>query len=141
MGGLLIYWLIYWSGKKITRKFGRYIGLDWDYVENLSKKFIEFCKKIYTEEAKVRLFGEPYARMDLADKLKDNPYAAPFIEQAATAQSTIFYGETHDNNIDGKLNGYLGNAIRSAKSNITTEKAVETLSQGVSQVLSQYGIR
>ena len=39
LGGLLIYWFIYWSGKKITRKFGRYIGLDWSHVENLSQKF------------------------------------------------------------------------------------------------------
>ncbi len=38
-GGLLIYWLIYWGGKKITRSFGQYIGLDWSYIENLSKKF------------------------------------------------------------------------------------------------------
>lgn len=39
VGGLFIYWLIYWSGKKIIHSFGRYIGLDWSHVENLSRKF------------------------------------------------------------------------------------------------------
>ena len=96
-------------------------------------------QKLFTEEAKTRLFGEPFARTDLAASLKDDPHLSVFISQAPYARSSIFAGETRDDGIDGQLNGYLANAIRSGQNNISPRSAIETLTQGVSQVLQQYG--
>jgi len=39
VGGLFIYWLVFWGGKKIINVFGRYIGLNWSHIEHLNKKF------------------------------------------------------------------------------------------------------
>jgi len=95
--------------------------------------------KLYSEEAKTRAFGELYGRVDLADKLKDNPYVYPFVQQAKTAVSSFFVDGTYDNGLNSQMNTYLGNAVNSLFNNISPETAVGTLSQGVSQVLKQYG--
>lgn len=96
-------------------------------------------EKLYSEQAKTRAFGELYARVDLADKLKDNPYVYPFIQQAKTAVSSFFADGTYDNGLNSQMNTYLGNAVNSIFNNVSPQTAVDTLSQGVSQVLKQYG--
>lgn len=103
----------------------------------LSKK--ETLQKFYTETAKTRLFGELYPRKDLADTLKDNTLLLPFIEGANNASSSFFVSDTYDKGLNDQMNAYLGNAVRSVLDATSPESAVETLSQGVFQVLSQYG--
>lgn len=101
----------------------------------------ETAEKLFTLSAKTRVFGEPYARKDLASKLKDNLIVYPFVSQASDAQSSFFASDTYDEGLNSQMNTYLGNAIRSIISNNNTspETAVLTLAQGVSQVLKQYG--
>lgn len=99
----------------------------------------ETAQKMYQESAKVRLFGEPYARRDLAKMLSSNPMVYPFVSQAETAVSTYFASDTYDEGLNNPLNAYLGNAVRAMQGNTSAESAVETLSEGVSQVLGRYG--
>lgn len=94
---------------------------------------------LYSEEAKTRLFGEPYARSDLGATLKDNPLVYPFVSQATDATSSFFAGETDDTGLNGQMNGYLGNAVRSVLNNTSTDSAIDTLLQGVQQIENQYG--
>lgn len=47
LGGLVIYGLVYWGGKPLVRKFGKKIGLDWEGVEELNRRF----KKGHIDEA------------------------------------------------------------------------------------------
>jgi len=105
----------------------------------LAKK--ETAEKLFAEASKTRLFGEPYARVDLLEKLKDNTVVYPFVLQAKDATPSFFAGDTYDNALNSQMNKYLGDAIRSIASNNASspETAVSTLSQGVSQVLKQYG--
>lgn len=107
------------------------------FMQFLAKK--ETAQKFFTEQSKTRLFGEPYARVDLAVSVKDNVYLHPFLQQARRAMSSFFVSDTYDNGLNSQMNGYLGNAVRSIFSNTSPESAVETLAKGVSQVLSQYG--
>jgi multiple sugar transport system substrate-binding protein len=99
----------------------------------------ESSEKIYSEQSKTRDFGEPYARVDLGNKLKDNPNIYPFISQANNAVSSYFADGTYDNGLNSKLNTYLGNAVNSILSNTSSETAVQTLIEGESQVLTDYG--
>lgn len=107
-------------------------------MQYLAKK--ETAQKFYQESAKTRLFGEPYARRDLAETLKSNTLIYPFVSQAETAVSTYFVSDTYDDGLNGPLNAYLGNAVRSMQGNSSGDSAVETLSQGVGQVLGRYGL-
>jgi len=109
------------------------------FLAFLAKK--ETQEKLFAEASKTRLFGEPYSRVDLLEKLKDNTVVYPFVLQAKDATSSFFAGDTYDNGFNSQMNKYLGDAVRSINSNSSTspETAVSTLSQGVSQVLKQYG--
>lgn len=102
----------------------------------LAKK--ETQQKLFTEVSKTRLFGEPYARRELAELLKDNQYVYPFVSQAEGAVSSFFASDTFDDGLNSQMNAYLGNAVRSVLGNTSPQSAVETLTQGVSQVLQQY---
>ena len=105
-------------------------------MQYLAKK--ETAQKFYTETAKTRLFGEPYARIDLGESLKSNALISPVITQAPYAVSSLFASDTYDQAFNGALNNYLGNAIRSMLGNTSADTAVQTLGNGILQVLQQY---
>jgi len=108
-----------------------------EFMKFLAKK--ESQQKLFTESSKTRPFGEPYSRTDLARLLSGNKQLYPFVSQAPKAVSTFFIADTQDPGINTQMNNYLGNAVRSTLQNTSAESAVEVLSQGVSQVLKQYG--
>lgn len=108
-----------------------------EFMHFLAQKSTEAT--LYTEESKTRLFGEPYARTDLGATLKNTPLVYPFVLQANDAASSFFAGETDDSALNGQMNGYLGNAIRSVLNGTSAQSAVDTLTKGVQQIEKQYG--
>lgn len=126
------------------------------WVEGISsrtkhpKESLEFLKfltqknnleKLYTEESKIRLFGEPYPRRDMANLLSGNKMASVFVNGASNAVSTPFSSDTYDEALNVSLNGYLANAVNGIIGHsLTPDTAAETLTQGVAQVLSRYAI-
>ncbi len=107
------------------------------FLKYLSQASTE--QKLYGEESKTRDFGELYARTDLASTLEQNPTVSPFIKEAPTAVSSFFADGTYDDGLNSQVNTYLGNAINSMFNNTSADTAIGTLSQGVAQVLKQYG--
>jgi multiple sugar transport system substrate-binding protein len=112
------------------------------FMHYLAQK--ETAQKFYTEAAKTRAFGEPYARTDLADTLKENELVYPFVSQLKNATSSYLVSDTHDG--EGGLNSastiYLGNAINAMVIDGTsTSSVLDTLTQGLAQTLSKYGIQ
>ncbi len=107
------------------------------FLKYLSGK--DVVQKLYSEESKVRPFGEPYARIDLAETLKGNASVYTFVYQAPDATSSFFVDSTFDNGLNQQLNTYLGNAVNSTLNYNSPQTAFETFSEGVSQVLQKYG--
>lgn len=96
-------------------------------------------EKLYSSEAKTRLFGELYPRSDMAPLLKDNNLIYPFVAQGEKAESTLFASDTHDDAMVDSLNIYLGNAVRSIlDNNSSSESAIDTLAAGVTQIKGRY---
>lgn len=119
------------SGSKHTREA-------FEFLKFLSKK--ETLEKLYTEQAKIREFGELYPRADMADLFSDNPLLHTFVKQGEFARSTIFSSDTYDDAMNATLNSYLGNAVRGVLNNNTSpQTAIKTLSQGVEQVMGRFG--
>lgn len=101
----------------------------------------EVAQKLYSQEAKTRLFGEPSAKVEVGKNLASNPYLAGVVEQAKYARGTPFSSNTFDNGLNSELNKYLGDAVRGILSNTSPESAVETLKKGIHQVFDKYGVR
>lgn len=51
----------------------------------------------------------------------------------------FFVANTYDNGLNSQMNAYLGNAIRAILGNTSSQSTIDTLAQGVAQVLAQYG--
>src|SRR5258708_18184894 len=107
------------------------------FLKYLSSR--ETQQKLYAQMSKTRLFGQPYALVDLGGSLKENELVYPFISQAPGAISSYFVSNTFDDGLNSQMDAYLGNAVRSILANNSAQTAVDTLSQGTSQVLKQYG--
>lgn len=106
------------------------------FLKFLARK--ETQQKLFAEESKTRAFGEPYSLVEIADLLKDNPLVYPFVQGAQNATSSFFVDQTFDNGLNTQANTYLGNAVSSILLGTSPQTAVETLSQGISQLLQKY---
>lgn len=99
----------------------------------------EVQEKFYQEAEKSRGFGEPYADKKLGEKLKGSEFSV-FVEQAKTAVSSPFVGETYDNGLNDKLNDQLRDGVNSILSGSSEKTASDNLYQGYIDVLSEYGM-
>jgi len=97
----------------------------WKFLEFLSQA--ENMRRLYSEQAKLREFGEPYSRTDLGSVLLTNDYLAPLIDGAPTAASFIIadrsgndvYVEAVAEAVDGVLQKKdIGQVLETLKSTI-----------------------
>ena len=99
-------------------------------------------QKLYQNQSRVRMFGEPYSRTDMASLLGDHPVIGSLIKQATGAESWYLASRTFDGptGINSLLAKYYEDAINAAITGQDVTRALQTTAQGVSQVLSQYGL-
>ncbi|MCL4397948.1 extracellular solute-binding protein [Patescibacteria group bacterium] len=112
----------------------------WDFLKYLSSR--EVLTKLYAAETNVRGFGEPYARTDMADLLSADPNVGPFIAAAPTAKTWYLASNTGDGDtgINTRIGKYYADAINSMLQGNNASSVLQTVQQGVTQVLSQYGL-
>jgi len=109
-----------------------------EFMKYLSQK--ETAEKFYAETAKTRAFGEPYARKDLKESLREEPLVYPFVDQLDNAKSSFFASDTHDGDtgLNTMANSYLGTAIRSMADGGSGDSVVEPLNSGILQIYEKY---
>lgn len=112
----------------------------WNFLKFLSSK--ESLEKLYQSASRVRLFGEPYPRVDMANLLSADPIVGIVVSGAQNAQSWYLYSRTWDGptGINTLLGRYFEDAVNSVNTGNSAAKALETAASGVSQVLTQYGL-
>ncbi|MDO8451592.1 MAG: sugar ABC transporter substrate-binding protein [bacterium] len=134
--GNTISWASYWvEGVSSESKHQKEA---WEFVKFLTSK--NTVATLYTEASKTRLFGEPYARVDMASSLQDDPYAGAYINQAKTSRSFPLASRTFDNGINDRLIKYLEDAVNGLRDGNAPNAVLETASSGFQQVLSSYGL-
>ena len=108
------------------------------FVQYLTSK--EVVQKLFKEESKTRVFGEPYARIDLADSLT-NSVAHSFVVGAPSAISSYFVDGTSDSNgLNFQADSLLSKVVNSVLKGASPQTAAETLSSGYSSLRKQYGL-
>ena len=132
-------WATYWA--EAVNKKSAHAASAWDFLKFLSTP--ESLQKLYQNAAASgRSFGEIYPRTDMADSLKDSPYVAAFIQQAPIARSWYLASGTWDgaSGINSRLSTYFADAVNTTLQSGAATNAVTTLSAGITQVLSTYGL-
>lgn len=110
----------------------------WKFLRFLTEK--ENITKLYEIESKLRPFGEPYSRVDLAPLLAQNPYLGAVIKQANNFSSLPLISRTFDNGLNDEIIKYLENAVNSTIQGVSYKEALGTAKQGINQVFTKYNI-
>jgi multiple sugar transport system substrate-binding protein len=134
--GNTVSWASYWA-EGISEK-SMYKKQAAEFLKFITSR--ESMSKLYMEESKVRLFGEPYARKDMASLLSNDPYAGPYILQAKDARSFPLSSRTFDNGLNDRMMKYLENAVNALTAGSSPQQELDTVASGFSQVLSSYGL-
>lgn len=134
--GTNINWATFWA-EGVSAK-SKYQDEAFEFLSYLASK--EVMVKLFSEESKIRLFGEPYSRLDLGQTLVNDPYAGAYIKQAPTAQSFYMASRTFDNGINDKIIKYYEDAVNALDKGVSAAAALETAAKGIQQILATYGM-
>jgi multiple sugar transport system substrate-binding protein len=134
--GNTVTWASYWV-EGVSAK-SNYQEQAWKFLKFLTSK--ESATQLFTEESKVRLFGEPYARMDMASTLTSHPLAGAYIQQAKDAKSFPLASRTFDNGINDKMIVYLKDTVNAISGGSSPAEELIRLSNGFQQILTTYGL-
>lgn len=111
----------------------------WKFLRFLVEK--DSLTKLYENESKIRLFGEPYSRIDLASFLVQNEYIGAVIKQADSFVTVPLVSKTYDNGLNDEIIKYVENAINSTAQGVSYQEALKTAKQGIDQIFSKYSIQ
>ena len=134
--GNTVTWASYWV-EGVSAK-SKNSAAAWELVKYMASR--EATTKMYTEASKTRLFGEPYARVDMASLISDDPYVGAYVKQASTAKSFPLASRTFDNGLNTNLIKYMEDAINSMTQGSAPAAALETAASGFAQVLGNFGL-
>jgi multiple sugar transport system substrate-binding protein len=129
-------WATYWVEGVSAKSKNKEAA--WKFVQYLTSR--DGATRLYSSAAKVRLFGEPYARKDLGANLNGDQFVEAYIRQAETAVSFPLVSKTHDNGLNDQMIKYFEDAVNSLSSGSAPSSALTTASTGFHQVLSRYGL-
>ncbi|MFA6017302.1 MAG: extracellular solute-binding protein [Patescibacteria group bacterium] len=110
----------------------------WKFLRFLTEK--ENMTKLYEIESKIRPFGEPYSRVDLAPLLIQDPYLGAVMKQANNFASIPLISNTKDNGLNDEIIKYIENAINSTILGVSYKEALTTAKSGIDQVFTKYNI-
>lgn len=110
----------------------------WKFLNYLVQK--ENLTKLYSGQAQVRPFGEPYSRVDCASLLIQNEYIGPVIKQAEYFVSVPAISRTFDNGLNDEIIKYIENAINATTQGVAYSEALKTAKLGVDQIFTKYKI-
>jgi multiple sugar transport system substrate-binding protein len=130
-------WATYWAEGVSAKSQNQQAA--WEFLQFLSSK--DSLKKLYTNASKIRDFGEPYPRKDMVSELESDPIVGAFVKQGSYAQTWYLSSATHDNGINDRIINYFKDAVNETLQTRNVSTALETASQGVTQVLNQYQVK
>ncbi|OGD61838.1 hypothetical protein A2160_00910 [Candidatus Beckwithbacteria bacterium RBG_13_42_9] len=134
--GTNIGWATYWvEGVSHRSKNAKSA---WEFLQYLSSN--DTLTKLYTAEASLRLFGEPYPKKSLAATIETDPVVGAFVKQGEIAKSWYLSSRTYDNGINDRTIKYYEDAINAVVSGKSATEALQPIAAGVSQILTQYGV-
>jgi multiple sugar transport system substrate-binding protein len=136
LGDQPVGWATYWAEGVSAQSKSK--NESWALLKYLSSK--EGQQLWHAEQAKTRPFGEVYGRQDLATSLQSDGEMGAFIQNASAAKNWYLNSWTYDNGLNDQITKYYVDAINSMIDGKQAKDVTATVSQGVNQVLRQYGL-
>lgn len=130
----LVSWATFW-GQAVSQK-SLHTKEAWHFIKFLTSADSE--KLMYKEASQVRLFGEPYSRIDLAGELANDPIVGAFVTQGQNYKFWYLSSNTFDSGINDEMSKYFEDGINATLSGTDPQVALQTVGKGVTQVLDKY---
>lgn len=111
-------WASFWMF--VVPKNSKNTKASWEFLKFLTKD--ESQRKLFAEESKLRVFGEPFSKASLAGELSGNAYLAPYVKMGVSAKSGILAGRSGND----KETDVLKTAVNSVLSGVTPAEALAT---------------
>ncbi len=127
-------WATFW-GIGVAQK-SSHVREAWQFIKFLTSAQAE--KTMYQGASQVRLFGEPYSRMDLAQDLIADPIVGAFISQGPNYKSWYLSSNTYDAGLNDEMSKYFEDGINATLQGNDPQVALQTVAKGVTQVLDKY---
>lgn len=133
------YYATYWAAG-VSEK-SQHQAEAWEFLNFLTQK--ENQLKIYQAQVQENTVGEPPSRVDIASDLSGVEIVSTVYASAPKAISWYVADGTQDGNsgINSRLKAVFTPVVDQINQHVKPEEAILSLDQGVSQLLSQYGIR
>lgn len=127
-------WGTFW-GEAVSIKSKNQVEA-WKFIKFLTSKESE--KLAYQTASTIRLFGEPYSRLDLAPELVSDPIVGAFIQQGPFYKSWYLNSFTHDIGINEEIGKYFEDGINATIAGQDPQIALQTINAGVQATLIKY---
>ena len=131
-------WASFWAEGVSSHSSKSKQEIAWKLLQYLSQK--ETLRQLYAAASTVRLFGEPFSRVDMADQLRGDQYTGAYISTAPTMKSWYLCSATHDNGLNDGIIKYYEDALNKILTGEPALKALTTTEQGIDQILSKYQV-
>lgn len=132
--GRKVAWATFW-GEAVSAKSQNQVE-SWKLIKFLTSKESE--KSFYAQAAKIRLFGEPYSRTDLASEIANDPIVGAFVNQGPYYKYWYTASNTYDVGINQELNKYFEDAINATLQGQDPQVALQTVEQGAKKIFTKY---
>lgn len=108
----------------------------WKFINFLTSAQAE--KLAYANASQIRLFGQPYSRVDLGPELVADPIVGAFVSQGLFYKTWYLASNTYDLGINDEMIKYFEDGINTTLQGTDPQIALQTIDQGVKQVLQKY---
>ncbi|MBI2039727.1 extracellular solute-binding protein [Candidatus Microgenomates bacterium] len=133
--GRQVGWASFWAWA--VSKQSKHQKESWQFIKFLTSSEAE--KLAYQEAAKIRLFGQPYSRVDLAQDLVNDPIVGAFVNQGPYYKFWYLSSNTFDTSgINEEMIKYWEDGINATLAGTDPQVALQTVARGVTQVLDKY---
>lgn len=134
LSGKTVAWASFWG--EVVSSRSKNPAEAWKFVKFLTSQEAE--KLLFQQASQVRLFGEPYSLVSLAPDIAQDPIVGAFVTQGPIYKTWYLSSNTFDNGINDEMIKYWGDGINATLQGTDPATALQTVKQGVKQVLDKY---
>lgn len=134
LSGKQVGWASFWG--QAVSKNSKNTKEAWKFVKFLTSAEAE--RLAYQQASQIRLFGEPYSQTSLASELASDPIVGAFVSQGPVYKFWYLSSNTFDNGINDEIIKYFEDGINAVLQGTDAQTALQTVGQGVKQVLDKY---
>lgn len=134
LSGRTVAWATFWA-QAVAAKSKNTVEA-WKFVKYLTSAEAE--KLLFQQASQVRLFGEPYSRVDLASELVNDPTVGAFISQGPIYKSWYLSSNTFDIGLNDEMIKYYEDGVNAILAGTDVKSALQTVDKGVKQTLDKY---